>query len=107
MKTLLNSVQLEQVADLVEVVNKEYAGLMVEYTHFITSEELDSLYSETVEFEEIENDSVHCMFDMNYHSVASDYAMIDNDTIRQAFGFYGEYSLYMDELGRGLVVGYY
>ena len=105
MKTL-NEVQLEQVTELGEVVDKEFANLMLKYTGIITSEELEEMYNEAVELEE-SGDFVQTSYDTNFYSVASEYCWIDADAIERAFGYYGEYALYMDELGQGLVVGYY
>lgn len=104
--TKLNKVQLGQVEDLGEVVSKEYAQLMLKYTNFISSEQLDKFYSEAMELEE-SGDFIETSYDVNYHSVASDYCGLDKDTVEQAFGYYGEYTLYMDELGQGLIVGCY
>lgn len=101
-----NKAQLAQVEELENVTSKEFADLMLKYTRLVTSEQLDSLYNESIELEELE-EYTHCKFDINYYSVAADYAMLDSDTIKQAFGFYGDFDLYMDELGRGLVVEYY
>ena len=106
----LNKAQSEQVKDLGEAVSEEYAQLMLKYTRIVSSEELDNLYNETMELMELEESSedyVYSVFDMCYYSVASNYCTLDNDTIEQAFGFYGDYNLYMDDNGRGLVVGYY
>lgn len=102
----LNKTQVTQLEELENVTSKEFADLMLKYTRLVSSEQLDSLYNESIELEELE-EYTHCKFDVNYYSVAADYAMLDNDTIMQAFGFYGEFNLYMDELGRGLVVEYY
>lgn len=101
-----NKEQLLQLEELENVTSKEFTDLMLKYTSLVPSEQLDSLYNESIELEELE-EYTHCKFDVNYYSVAADYAMLDNDTIMQAFGFYGELDLYMDELGRGLVVEYY
>lgn len=103
----LNKAQSEQVKDLGKAVSEEYAQLMLKYTIIVSSEELDNLWSEAIELEESGEDYVNSVFDMNYYSVASDYAVLDSDAIKEAFGFYGDYSLYMDDNGRGLVVGYY
>ena len=102
----LNNVQLEQLEDLSEVVDKEYAQLMLKYTYFVSNEELETMYNEAMELEE-SGDFIQTSYDVNYHSVASEYAVLDKDAIEQAFGYYGEYTLYMDEYGQGLVVGYY
>lgn len=102
----LNKTQLAQVEELENVTSKEFTDLMLKYTRLVPNEQLDSLYNESIELEELE-EYTHCKFDMNYYSVAADYAMLDSDTIMQAFGFYGDFDLYMDELGRGLVVEYY
>ena len=103
MKTL-NNVQLEQVEELKEVTSEEFADLMLKYTHFLTSEQLEKCYNETMELEE---EFVHVMYDANYYSVVSEYCDINTDRIELAFNHYGEYALYMDELGQGLVVGCY
>ena len=105
MKTL-SGVQLEQITELGEVVDKEFANLMLKYTYFVSNEELETMYNEAMELDE-SGDFIQTIYDVNYHSVASDYAVLDKDTIEQAFGWYGEYTLYMDEYGQGLVVGYY
>lgn len=106
MKTL-NDVQVKQLEELGEVVSEEFAKLMLEYTRLVTSEQLDSMCDEAIELEESVDDYVYSVFDMNYYCVASDYGVLDSNTIKQSFSFYGDYNLYMDELGRGLVVGYY
>ena len=103
----LNKAQSEQIKDLGEVVSKEFSELMLKYTRFVTSEQLDRIYNRAIGLEESVDDYVYSMFDMNYYCVASGYGVLDSDTIKQAFNFYGDYTLYMDELGRGLVVGYY
>lgn len=100
----LNDIQMEQLEWLEEATSREFASLMLIQTCFVSSEELDKIYSEAME---LEGDFMHTSYDVNYYSVASDYAMLDKDLIVQAFGYYGEYSLYMDELGQGLVVGCY
>lgn len=105
MKTL-NKLQLAQVEELCGATSEEFAKLMLKYTRLVSSEQLDNLYNEAVELEELE-EFVQCVFDVDYYSAVSEYCMLDNDTIKQAFGFYGDYNLYMDELGRGLVVEYY
>ena len=102
----LNNVQMEQIAELGEVVDKEFASLMLKYTHFVLNEQLEKMYNEAMELEE-SGDFIQTSYDVNYYSVASDYVVLDKDAIEQAFGWYGEYTLYMDELGQGLVVGYY
>ena len=102
----LNKTQVTQIEELGNVTSKEFADLMLKYTSLVSSEQLDSLYNESIELEELE-EYTQCKFDVNYYSVAADYAMLDNDTIMQAFGFYGEFDLYIDKLGRGLVVEYY
>lgn len=101
----LNSVQLKQVEELGNVASEEFANLMLKYTKIVSSEQLTNLYNEAIELEELEES--HCAFDMDYYSVAVMYCMIDSDIIKQMFGFYGDFNLYMDELGRGLVVEYY
>lgn len=101
----LNSVQLTQVKELGNDTSEEFANLMIKYTKIVSSEQLTNLYSEAIELEELEES--HCAFDMDYYSVAEMYYMIDSDIIKQMFGFYGDFNLYMDELGRGLVVEYY
>ena len=102
----LNEVQLGQVTELESVTDKEFANLMLKYTYFVSNEELETMYNEAMELEE-SGDFIQTSYDVNYHSVASDYAVLDKDAIERAFGYYGEYTLYMDELGQGLVVGYY
>ena len=102
----LNNVQLEQVEDLSEDTSKEFANTILKYTAIVTSEELDNLYNEAVEDEEA-GEYVMYNFDMNYYSVASNYCELDEGSILVAFGFYGELALYMDDLGRGLMVGFY
>lgn len=102
----LNSAQVDQVRELSEDTSKEFANVMLKYTAIVTSEELDSLYNEAVEDEDA-GECVVYNFDMNYYSVASNYCELDEDTILVAFGFYGELVLYMDDLGRGLMVGFY
>lgn len=104
--TKLNNAQQQQVTELGEVVDKEFANLMLKYTYFVSNEELETMYNEAMELEE-SGDSIQTSYDVNYHSVASEYCWIEKDAIEQAFGWYGEYTLYMDEHGQGLVVGYY
>ena len=105
MKTL-NNVQQQQLTELGEVVDKEFTSLMLKYTYFVSNEELEKMYNEAMELEE-SGDFIHISYDANYYSVASEYCWLDKNAIEQAFGWYGEYTLYMDELGQGLVVGYY
>lgn len=102
----LNNAQMEQVTELGNVTTEEFANLMLKYTGIITSEQLDKMYNEAMELEE-SGDFVQTSYDVDFYSVASEYCELDNDTISQAFGYYGEYSLYMDELGQGLIVGCY
>ena len=104
--TNLNNKQMEQIAELGEAVSKEFASLMLKYTHFVSNEQLEKMYNEAMELEE-SGDFIQTSYDANYYSVASEYAVLDKDAIEQAFGWYGEYTLYMDEYGQGLVVGYY
>ena len=102
----LNSVQVDQVKKLSNVTKKEFANIMLKYTTIVASEQLDNLYSEAIELEEL-GEYLQNRFDESYYSVAADYDMLDSDTIKQAFGFHGNFNLYMDDLGRGLVVEYY
>ena len=104
--TKLNNAQQQQVTELGEATDKEFANLMLKYTGIITSEELQEMYNEAMELEE-SGDFVQTYYDANFYSVASEYCELDNDAISEVFGWYGTYSLYMDELGQGLVVGYY
>ena len=106
MEKTLNKAQMEQVTGLGEVVDKEYAQFMLKYTHFVSNEELEKMYNEAMELEE-SGDFIQTSYDVDFYSVASEYCWIDKDAIEQAFGYYGEYTLYMDEYGQGLVVGYY
>ena len=99
----LNNVQLEQVKELSEDTSKEFANIMLKYTTIVASEELDNLYNGAVEDKEA-GEYVMYEFDIDYYSVASDYCKLD---ILVAFGFYSELTLYTDELGRGLMVGFY
>ena len=103
MKTL-NNVQLEQVEELKEVTSEEFADLMLKYTHFLTSEQLEKCYDDMME---LEGDFVHVSYDVNYHSVVAEYCEINPDRLELAFNGYGELTLYMDELGQGLIVGCY
>lgn len=102
--TKLNKRQQKQVEYLAEVTTEDFANAMLKHTSFITSEKLDEMYDEAMELE-VEFSQVS--YDANYHSVTSEYCGLDKDTIAEAFGYYGEYSLYMDEYGQGLIVSNY
>ena len=102
----LNSAQVDQVKELSEYTSEDFTNLMLKHTAIVTSEELDNLYSEAIEDEEA-GEYVVYNFDTDYYSIASNYYELDEDTILAAFGFYGELALYMDDLGRGLMVGFY
>lgn len=97
-----------QVTELKSRTSKGFASLMYSHTRVVTNKELDHLLNEALELEE-QGDSVSCLFDESYSSVASEYydIDIDNSHIRERFGRFGYACLYMDELGRGLVVEYY
>ena len=98
----LSSVK-KQVAELKSRTSKGFASLMYLHTRVVTSKGFDHLLSEALELEE-QGDSVSYLFDENYYSVASEYCYIDNNHIKEHFGRFGYACLYMDELGRGLVI---
>ena|SRR5699024_4884361 len=100
--TKLNKVQQQQVEELGNVTSEDFANLMLKHTHFLTSEQLEKCYNETME---LEGDFVHVSYDVNYYSVIADYSVMNTDRLELAFNGYGELVLYMDELGQGLVVG--
>ena len=95
----LNNIK-EQIAKLEGVTDKGFATLIYQYTRAITAKGLDNLLDETLESED-QGEPVTCIFDENYFSVASEYYDIH---IKEHFGRFGYACLYMDELGRGLVV---
>lgn len=97
-----------QVAELKSRTDKGFAILMYLHTRVVTSEGLDSLLNEALELED-QGDSVSYLFDESYSSIASEYYDIDihSNHIKERFGRFGYACLYMDELGRGLVVEYH
>lgn len=103
----LNNVKA-QVKELKDVTNKGFATLMYSYTRVVTSEGLDHLLDEALESEE-QGEPVRFHFDENYFSVALEYYDVDinNNSIKERFGHWGYAYLYMDELGRGLVIECY
>ena len=101
----LNNVQKQQIEELTEATNKEFAKIMLENTSIISEKELNDIYDESIRLEE--EYCIQWLFDECYYCVASEYFMIDSDTIKQEFGFYGQSTLYMDSKGRGLVVWFY
>lgn len=100
----LNNVQMQQVTELGNVTSEDFASLMLKHTNFLTSEQLEKCYNETME---LEGDFVHVSYDVNYHSVVAEYCDIDTDRIELAFNRYGAHVLYMDELGQGLLIASY
>lgn len=101
----LNNVQKQQIEELTETTSKEFAKIMLANTNIISEKELDDIYNESIRLEE--EYCIQCVFDESYYHVASEYFMIDSDTIKQEFGFYGQSTLYMDSKGRGLIVWFY
>lgn len=101
----LNNVQMEQLAELGNRTTEEFANLMLKYTSFVSNEQLEDFYNQAMELES--EDCAHNRYDVDYYSVASEYCELDNDTISQAFGYYGGFSIYMDDLGQGLIVSNY
>ena len=99
----LNNIK-EQVAELKNVTDKGFATLMYLHTRVVTAKGLDNLLDEALESED-QGESVMYIFDENYFNVASEYYY--DSHIKERFGRFGYACLYMDELGRGLVVEYY
>lgn len=104
MKTL-NNVKT-QINELENRTSKGFASLMYKYTRVVTSESFDNLLNEALKLEE-QGESVWCLCDEDYFSIAVEYCDTDNNYIKERFGRFGYAYLYMDELGRGLVVEYY
>ena len=99
----LNNIKA-QVSKLKSVTDKGFAALMYQHTRVVTAEGLDNLLDEALESED-QGEHVTHIFDENYFSVASEYC--HDSHIKEHFGRFGYACLYMDELGRGLVVEYY
>ena len=102
----LNKMQLDQVEELKSIASEEFVNSILQYTCFVTREELNNIFKNALELE-AQEDCVKYILDVNYYEVVSYYCELEKNEIGQAFGYYGDFDLYMDEKGRGLIVGYY
>ena len=98
--------QLQQLTELENDTSKQFRELVEKYTSLVSTKELDSIYNEAIELENSDDDYVYSYFDMDFYSILSDYYPIETDLFKEVFGYYGVGTIYMDNLGRGLMVEY-
>ena len=101
-----NEAQKMQLKELNSRTNEEFMELMKKHVCLISDIEFESLIEEVNEAINNEECFVYS-YDENFYSIASEYIYIEYESIDERFNYYGLSSLYMDSLGRGLVVTMY
>ena len=103
----LNEAQVGQLLEVSKNVSSEFRKLVQEHMTIVTSEELDYQLEQAIESTNCDNEYMNYQYDLNFASVAIEYCYTDKDIFKRHFGHYGQSTLYMDELGRGLVIEFY
>ena len=101
-----NKAQKMQLRELKFETDEEFMELMKKHVCLISDMEFESLIEEVNEAINNEECFVYS-YDENFHSIASEYIYISHEAIDERFNYYGLSSLYMDSLGRGLVITMY
>ena len=103
----LNEAQVDQLLEVSRNVSREFRKLVQEHMILVTSEELDSQLEQAIDSINYDSEYMNYQYDVNFSSIAIEYCYTHKDIFKRHFGHYGQSTLYMDELGRGLVTEFY
>ena len=103
----LNEAQVDQLLEVGKNVSREFRKLVQEHMILVTSEELDSQLEQAIDSINYDNEYMNYQYDVSFSSIAIEYCYTHKDIFKRHFGHYGQSTLYMDELGRGLVTEFY
>ena len=101
-----NEAQKTQLKELEYYTSNAFMELMKKNVHLIDNNELDILLDETIEAIE-DGDCLEYNYDDNFYNVAIEYIYVNLEELDGYFNHYGLANLYMDNLGRGLVINMY
>lgn len=101
-----NEAQKMQLKELEYYTNNAFMELMKKNVHLIEKNELDGLLDETIEAMEC-GECLEYNYDENFYDVAIEYIHVNLEEIDGYFNHYGLANLYMDSVGRGLVINMY